>query len=476
MALLPPFNIYLEESRTRTIEMNKSTFFLRLTTIAFVALAACSSDDSSSAEYLEQESSSSIEESSNSVEISSSSQEHYSSSSEQIFIDERDGQPYRYVVIGEQTWMAQNLNYTDPAKNYSYDYTPDIADPTLGRYYWDQDAKVSCPAGWHLPRFMDFSKLVMAVGGPDSAGKLLRSTDAWYDRQGETDIYGFAAVPSGMKCIRSVNTRAVFMSAEYAQYGSLYSFNLEAEKPVEWKDNSADCYMVVRCVKDDDFYEPLPDSADVVAQEPCRTKDEDNCEYGTFKDSRDGNEYKTVVIGNQTWMAENLKLEYPYISGCIDNSQDSCAKYGTAYNWAVVMDSLGYYSDASIGCGFQKYCDRPKNVRGICPEGWHLPGLAEYKTLLYAVKESTSKNSNLKAYADSWVEEYGNIDNSFHDVYGFSLLPAGYNMEKTGHFACLWTSYDISPGFAYMLYSDYQKASLKKNEKVVACSVRCVKD
>ena len=97
MALRPPFNIYLEESRTRTIEMNKSTFFLRLTTIAFVALAACSSDDSSSAEYLEQESSSSIEESSSSVEISSSSQEHYSSSSEQIFIDERDGQPYRYV-------------------------------------------------------------------------------------------------------------------------------------------------------------------------------------------------------------------------------------------------------------------------------------------------------------------------------------------------------------------------------------------
>ena len=220
--------------------MKRQMSFNKCVTGAFVALAlaACSDDGSSSLDYSEPESSSSVEVesssevassssaeessssvssssvSSSSVEESSSSQEPESSSSVQVFIDERDGQAYRYVVIGEQTWMAQNLNYTDTATKYSYNYTPDIADTDVWRYYWDMDAKVSCPAGWHLPRFMDFSKLVTTVGGPDSAGKLLRSVDAWYDRQGDTDIYGFAATPTGMRCSGGSNTKAIYMSAD----------------------------------------------------------------------------------------------------------------------------------------------------------------------------------------------------------------------------------------------------------------------
>ena len=161
---MPPFNIYLEKNRIGKFSMKGQMNFKILAPCAFAALvlAACSDDGSSSLDYPEAESSSSVESSSDeassssvvkssssvssssvsssSVEESSSSQEPESSSSEQVFIDERDGQAYRYVVIGEQTWMAQNLNYTDTAKKYSYNYTPDIADPTIGRYYWDQDA------------------------------------------------------------------------------------------------------------------------------------------------------------------------------------------------------------------------------------------------------------------------------------------------------------------------------------------------
>ena len=369
--------------------MKRQMSFNKCVTGAFVALAlvACSDDGSSSLDYPEPESSSSVESSSeeassssieessssvssssvssSSVEESSSSQEPESSSSVQVFIDERDGQAYRYVVIGEQTWMAQNLNYTDTATKYSYNYTPDIADTDVWRYYWDMDAKVSCPAGWHLPRFMDFSKLVTTVGGPDSAGKLLRSVDAWYDRQGDTDIYGFAATPTGMRCSGGSNTKAIYMSADYAQYGSLYSFNLEAEKPVEWKDNSGGCYMAVRCVKDDDFYKVIPDSADVAQLEPCKTQEEDNCEYGTLKDSRDNREYKTVVIGDQTWMAENLRLDYPEGAGCIKDDKDSCAKYGYGYTWAAAMDYLGKFSDDAVGCGNDSYCTRARDDLGI---------------------------------------------------------------------------------------------------------------
>ena len=477
--------------------MSSLKIFFKLATAAFIAQAivACSEDGSSSLDFSGDESSSSVESlseiaSSSSVEESSSSVESgnslepasSSSSEEYVLVDERDGQVYRIVDIGEQTWMAQNLNYTDTAKDYSYDYTPEIADSAIGRFYWDQDAKISCPKGWHLPRFMDFSKLVTTVGGPDSAGKLLRSTDAWYDRVGDTDIYGFSAVPTGMKCTGSSNTKAIYMSADYAQYGSLYSFNLQAEKPVEWKDNSAACYMAVRCVKDDEFYAVIPDSADVEQQEPCRTEEEDNCEYGTIKDSRDGSEYKTVVIGNQTWMAENMRLDYPGGANCIQDDKDSCDKYGFGYTWGAAMDSLGEYSDDAAGCGNDTYCTRVKDVRGICPEGWHLPDLADYQTLLYAVNEPKSGGSNLKAF-ELWLNEYGSIDRTFRDKYGFSLLPGGvvsssaFNNQETGRYACLWTSYDVSPRFAYLLSASVNgRALMKKDEKIFGCYVRCVKD
>lgn len=485
--------------------MNRQMSFKKCVTGAFVALAmaACSDDGSSSLDYPEPESSSSVESSSeeassssieessssvssssvssSSVEESSSSQEPESSSSVQVFIDERDGQAYRYVVIGEQTWMAQNLNYTDTATKYSYNYTPDIADTDVWRYYWDMDAKVSCPAGWHLPRFMDFSKLVTTVGGPDSAGKLLRSVDAWYDRQGDTDIYGFAATPTGMRCSGGSNTKAIYMSADYAQYGSLYSFNLEAEKPVEWKDNSGGCYMAVRCVKDDDFYKVIPDSADVAQLEPCKTQEEDNCEYGTLKDSRDNREYKTVVIGDQTWMAENLRIDYPEGALCMKDDKDTCAKYGYGYTWAAAMDYLGKYSDDAVGCGNDSYCSRERDVQGICPEGWHLPDLAEFQTMLYAVDERHSGNSNLKA-SNLWQNDSRTVESAFRDKYGFSLMPGGmvlppvFNNQQTGSSTCLWASYDVSPRFAYYLYVGSDYASMSKNEKLFGCYVRCIKD
>jgi uncharacterized protein (TIGR02145 family) len=328
---------------------------------------------------------------------------------------------------------------------------------------------------------MDFSKLVTTVGGPDSAGKLLRSVDAWYDRQGDTDIYGFAATPTGMRCSGGSNTKAIYMSADYAQYGSLYSFNLEAEKPVEWKDNSGGCYMAVRCVKDDDFYKVIPDSADVAQLEPCKTQEEDNCEYGTLKDSRDNREYKTVVIGDQTWMAENLRIDYPEGALCMKDDKDTCAKYGYGYTWAAAMDYLGKYSDDAVGCGNDSYCSRERDVQGICPEGWHLPDLAEFQTMLYAVNERHSGNSNLKA-SNLWQNDSRTVESAFRDKYGFSLMPGGmvlppvFNNQQTGSSTCLWASYDVSPRFAYYLYVGSDYASMSKNEKLFGCYVRCIKD
>ncbi|MBO4713600.1 MAG: fibrobacter succinogenes major paralogous domain-containing protein [Fibrobacter sp.] len=144
--------------------------------------------------------------------------------------DFRDMQLYRVVTIGEQTWMAENLNYKidsswcgggsgrkegdcskygrlytwaaaiDSAKLYKdraldcgYNKTCSLPDTVYG----------ICPSGWHLPDTTEWSKLFTAVGGKSIAGKILKSQTGWNDYNGTsgngTDVYGFSALPAGTR-------------------------------------------------------------------------------------------------------------------------------------------------------------------------------------------------------------------------------------------------------------------------------------
>lgn len=135
-------------------------------------------------------------------------------------------------------------------------------------------------------------------------------------------------------------------------------------------------------------------------------------DYGEFTDERDGQVYKTVKIGNQVWMAQNLNYAYTGIkfnfsggksdstSWCYKNNLDNCGVYGRLYTWSAAMDSAGLVSDANkIGCGFGVPCIPNNPHRGICPVGWHLPDTTELTVLLnYAGVESLPKMcSSLKA-------------------------------------------------------------------------------
>ena len=113
----------------------------------------------------------------------------------------------------------------------------------------------------------------------------------------------------------------------------------------------------------------------------------------SLKDNRDGHEYLVVKIGDQTWMAENLNfidsVNYAHLlrtSLCYRGEADSCTKYGRYYSWSSAMDSAGVYSDDGLGCGYGAECSASGTVRGICPEGWHVPTKDELDTLYDSMK------------------------------------------------------------------------------------------
>jgi len=125
------------------------------------------------------------------------------------FTDTRDGQTYKTVKIGEQTWMAENLNYITDRYwrfgdttdfNISWCYNNDISYCyKYGRLYDWETATTVCPKGWMLPSRVDWNKLVTTTGGWETAGKKLKSKSGWNENGNGTDNYGFSALPGGSR-------------------------------------------------------------------------------------------------------------------------------------------------------------------------------------------------------------------------------------------------------------------------------------
>ena len=182
----------------------------------------------------------------------------------------------------------------------------------------------------------------------------------------------------------------------------------------------------------------------------CKTETEDNCEYSELADDRDGQTYKTVAIGEQTWMAENLNFETEN-SFCYNDSAEYCAKYGRLYTWEAATTA--------------------------CPSGWHLPTKAEFEILFTAVGGKLITGEMLKS-TSGWHDS-GNGS----DAFAFSALPAGYRdgdgyYDIEGLYVNFWSSTECDSGYAYNmgLYYSKVKASLKEDYMDDGFSVRCVKD
>jgi uncharacterized protein (TIGR02145 family) len=199
---------------------------------------------------------------------------------------------------------------------------------------------------------------------------------------------------------------------------------------------------------------------------------------GVLTDSRDGKIYKTVTIGTQTWMAENLNYldsaRHVRLSWCYDNMTDNCAKYGRLYTWASAMDSIGKWSTNGNGCGYNKSCTPIYPVRGICPEGWHLPDTTEWSLLINAVGGKADATKILKS-ENGWDSSNGS------DAVHFTALPAGYVDSKGAFYregagTFFWSSTRGYRTFSYGLALRTQSPGVSSLSTNDGYSIRCIKN
>jgi uncharacterized protein (TIGR02145 family) len=195
----------------------------------------------------------------------------------------------------------------------------------------------------------------------------------------------------------------------------------------------------------------------------------------------DGNIYNTVRIGNQVWMAENLKsvnyADGKPISGVYAYNDDDAkvSVYGRLYTWDAVMN--GAASNNNV----------PSGVQGACPNGYHVPSIAEWNVMLSELGGESVAGGKLKATGTVengngyWFAPNAGATNSS----GFSALPGGWREEDDSYQVLGYTGFWWSSTRDISSYSDILILGNEQSYSVVvgwgsdpseAFSLRCVKN
>jgi len=354
------------------------------------------------------------------------------------FTDSRDKKTYKTIKIGEQVWMAENLNI-ETGKSGCYDENPDNC-KKYGRLYDWETAQTACPIGWHLPSKKELEVLEAAVGGKCNG----------------TDNFGFSALPGGYKdfgCDCDDGFRGGYLGVGEDGYwwsaNEISSFNAyilgihctdgrvyyEGEKDFGGGYGAKWDWLSVRCIKGDAKEAKAKEIAEVLAAAA-------KAKGGTFTDTRNSKTYKTVKIGEQTWMAENLNIETGK-SVCYENDSANCEKYGRLYDW--------------------------ETAKTACPKSWHLPNNGEWDKLTEVAGGKSHAGKYLKA-TNGWEKDGNGTDN-----FGFSALPSPRQFNSFGDW---WSSSESNAVNAYYLrmYYDGEYVSNDPLGKSFLNSIRCVQD
>lgn len=455
-----------------------------------------------------------------------------------LMVDSRDNQFYKTVVIGRQKWMAENLNYVTKGgnadggvaswcKNSSQDscfkygrlYTwaaamdkPASECGTGKVCQFDKQMQGLCPKGWHVPNNDEWQELFDFVETKDKDGNelhggvLMTNTEA-----GETDVYGFSAM-------RMSGYYSTFYQSFSDHDGEINFWSASQIEPewaeyvrlLDWSEflfcnNNMEAYYV-RCLNDTLLSDkPIAKSSSSETIESSSSGEPQSvydASANTLTDLRDGQTYRTTTIGGQVWMAENLNYEFKYkpedaeeitfsYCGRGDSGEDDCDTYGWLYTWAGAMDSAGVFGNTGLGCGFywehrpiaqwvSDACEAEEVVRGVCPEGWHLPDTTEWNALFEYVGGKDVANKNLITSGAQ------TMDDEHSDEFGFSVLLAGNRLgdgtfNGAGTVAHFWSSTQYEgadEGHAWQMqfYKGDSHVFVDIFEADAAYSVRCLKD
>ena len=181
----------------------------------------------------------------------------------QEFVDDRDGQTYKFVKIGDHWWMAENLNF-EVDSSFCYKDSAEYCEK-YGRLYKWEVADHVCPNGWYLPTYnIVYKELFLVVNDSSIAGRVLKSTTGWEPdapdvlfRGNGTDDFGFSAIPAGVRFFNgkygNEGSHVTFWTSTESYYNSDYMFELDllqmydvAALGSEYKENA----VSIRCVKD----------------------------------------------------------------------------------------------------------------------------------------------------------------------------------------------------------------------------------
>jgi len=211
---------------------------------------------------------------------------------------------------------------------------------------------------------------------------------------------------------------------------------------------------------------------------------------GTFIDSRDGNEYNWVQIGDQVWMAENLAY-LPSVNMVADGSEDAAgsyyyvygydgtnvadakatdnyATYGVLYNWTAAMD------------GEASSTTNPSGIQGVCPAGWHLPSDAEWTELTDYLGGTSVAGGKLK---ETGTTHWASPNTGATNETGFTALPGGYRyfhgtFDDFGNYGYWWSATETYTNYAWYRFMYYNHYIVNRHDynKELGFSVRCVRD
>ena len=160
-------------------------------------------------------------------------------------IDSRDGKIYKTVKIGDQIWMAENLNYST-GSSWTND-TLDKDGSIFGRFYYRGTSLEACPEGWHLPTKEEMRTLIETAGGIENAGKHLKATSTWNKNKDGKDGNGDDSFCFGAKAAggSQEETKGAYDVGEYTTF---WTKDVYTEPP------QVDFYTGIQKVTFDEYY------------------------------------------------------------------------------------------------------------------------------------------------------------------------------------------------------------------------------